>query len=485
MYIFLVILLGFALRTTFFVRPEGLWNDEYVSLMVASTPFNHGFWEEVFKQCHMPLYYLYLKPFAHCGDIILRFTSLIPSMIAIWVMYLLGKEFSEKCGKAAALLTAILPFLVYYSQEVRLYSLVFLLSALVLLFLIRLLKNVSTKNIALYSLFSLILIFTHVLGIIYVFFTTAYLIYKKKLLSKKIFIACAVVGLLVLPFGINILRQLPSAQWWGIFSYTNLMFLFSDFFSPVLTNNVNAPPMFYYRKDFLFVFMITIPTLIGLFGCYLGNKKLNKDILVIPIAIIIVMSILTMTGKLVFITKYSIEILPLLILAISAGFDEEDKLEKILLNTFVIINILAIFTVYYPTKAMRTEGHNLPVQILNSQNPDKIIYTYYAPDRFKRYLKIDKPSKYISKINRFEYLDNTQRIFDDVKSGDHVAIVFLNSVSFIPENKIEEAKSRNIPEMFISFSIIRHNIEKYIEQELYDTTVSYNGNWTIVDGIKK
>ena len=484
MYIFLVLLLSFALRTTFIVKPEGLWNDEYVSLMVASTPFHQGFWQGVLKQCHMPLYYLYLKPFAHCGDLILRFTSLVPSIIAVWVMYLVGKEYSEKCAKYSILVAAILPFLIYYSQEVRLYSLVFLLSALVLLFFIRVLKNTEKKDIFLYSLFSIILVFTHVLGIFYVFFSTAYLIYKKNLLSKRILLLCCAVCLLVLPFGINILRQLPSSQWWGVFSYTNLMFLFSDFFSPVLTNNVNAPPNFYYKKDFLFVLMITIPTLLGLVGIYFGSKKL-KDMLIIPIAVVVTMSLLALTGKLVFITKYAIEILPMLILAMSVGFDENKKLQTYLFNAFVLINIIAIFFAYYPSKALRTEGHNLPAKMLNYQNPDKIIYTYYAPDRFKRYLKIDKPSKHISKINRFEYLDNTQRIFDDVKPNERVAVVFLDSVSFVPASRIEEAEDKKLPEMFITFSIIRHNLEKYFEQEFYDIAFSKLGSWVVISGIKK
>ena len=109
MNIFLVILLGFVLRITYIIKPEGLWNDEYVSWMVAATPFNQGFWHEILKQCHMPLYYLYLKPFSLCNDLVLRLTSVFPSVLAIWVMYLTGREYSEKCGKYTALITAVLP----------------------------------------------------------------------------------------------------------------------------------------------------------------------------------------------------------------------------------------------------------------------------------------------------------------------------------------------------------------------------------------
>ena len=122
-------------------KPEGLWNDEYVSWFVASTPFIKGFWQEVLKQCHMPLYYLYLKPFAGCSDLVLRLTSVIPSVLSVYVMYLVGKEFSKKTAVYAGLVTAVLSFLVYYGQEVRFYSLLFLFSALLLLFTMKLLNG--------------------------------------------------------------------------------------------------------------------------------------------------------------------------------------------------------------------------------------------------------------------------------------------------------------------------------------------------------
>ena len=129
-------LLGFLLRMTFLNKPEGLWNDEYVSWYIANTPLGNGFLQEVLKQCHMPLYYLYLKPFAGCSDLILRLTSVVAGVVAIPVMYLVGKEFSKKTANIAAVITSILPFLIYYSQEVRFYSLLFTFSALSLLFTI-------------------------------------------------------------------------------------------------------------------------------------------------------------------------------------------------------------------------------------------------------------------------------------------------------------------------------------------------------------
>ena len=162
MYIFFLILLGLFLRIINIDKLEGLWNDEYVSWMISATPFAKGFFQEILRQCHMPLYYFYLKLFAYCNDLVLRLTSVIPSLFSIPIMYLVGKEFSKKTSKICAILTTVLPFLVYYSQEVRFYSLLFLESTVLLFFIIRVINDKKHAWIG-YILSSLILLLTHVL----------------------------------------------------------------------------------------------------------------------------------------------------------------------------------------------------------------------------------------------------------------------------------------------------------------------------------
>ena len=305
---FFIILLGFLVRLSYIIKPEGMWNDEYVSWYVASTPLFDGFRHEVLRQCHMPLYYIYLKPFAHFSDTILRLTSVIPGVLAIPVMYLIGKEYSKKAGYFAATITSVLSFLVYYSQEVRFYSLLFLFSALALLFTIRYLKDGSKLNLAGYLASLALILFTHIIGVIYVFFSLLYVAYKKKKLRAFVLSVLAIV-LLLSPIINNVLRMLPASQWWGQFSYTNILFLFSDYFSPILTNNITAPPVFFYDKSL--ALWLVVPTLIAFSGMIAGgvNEGKNVGILFVATSTVTVMSLLAATEKLVFITKYSIEIL--------------------------------------------------------------------------------------------------------------------------------------------------------------------------------
>lgn len=479
MYIFLISLLGIFLRLININKPEGLWNDEYVSWQVSATPFNEGFWNEVLKQCHMPLYYLYLKPFSAYSDLVLRLSSVIPSVIAIPVMYLVGKEYSKKCGYICAGITSVLPFLVYYAQEVRFYSLIFLFSALLLLYTIRLIHN--KKSWCGFIVSAILILFTHVLGGIYVGLVCAFIFYKKKNISKKLLLSMVLLTILLIPFGTNILSMLPSSQWWGEFSYTNILFLFSDYFSPILTNNINAPKIFFYSKNILFINLLLIPTIFASINLISGIKQ-AKGIALVAILTIFSTAILALSGKIVFITKYTIEILPILILLIALG--TKNKNSCLFLSIFIAFQIFSVFTPYYPAKILRAEGNNLAAEMLNSTHADKIIYTYYAPDRFSRYIKTEAKTAHISKINRFEYIDNPAKILNTVSIGENVSILFLDTVSFIPENWIQKAKNNHLPEMFISFSIIRNELIKELSKNYSDFDIKRNGSWTVINARK-
>ncbi len=481
MYIFLLIILGLILRLVNIDKPEGLWNDEYVSWFIASKPFFEGFWQEVMKQCHLPLYYLYLKPFALSNDIGLRLTSVIPSLISIVVMYKVGCFYSNKNGYICASITATLPFLIYYAQEVRFYSLVFLFSALLLYFLLKILH--INKGYCGFIITAILLLFTHVLGWIYVGLITLYLWYKKKFLTKKILIYALFFLLLLIPLGVNILKMLPYSQWWGVFSYTNILFLLTDYFSPILTNNVNAPSVFFYNTNYQYLVLMLLPTLIAIYLLFKGALKL-KGLSTIFVLVILTTSVLAITGKIVFITKYTIEVLPILILLLSLGI--KNKFDTILLFSFMYIQLFSIFTPFYSTKNIRVEGHKLVTDILNNIESDRIIFTYYEPNRFFRYLNSQYTSKldHISKSNRMEYINNPSRILNNIKKGEQVSVVFLDSVSFIKKDLIEIAQAKDIPEMFITFSIIRNSLEDEVLKNFNNIKYYQNGSWIVINAIK-
>ena len=118
MGIWIITILGIIVRLLFINKTEGLWNDEYVSWIVASQPLTNGFFENIKSQCHMPFYYLYLKTFMTIfgqSDLVLRLSSAFAGAVSIPVMYLVGKQQNKKTGLLLAFFTAISSFLIFYS----------------------------------------------------------------------------------------------------------------------------------------------------------------------------------------------------------------------------------------------------------------------------------------------------------------------------------------------------------------------------------
>jgi hypothetical protein len=78
----LILLLGLVLRLWNLNKPEGLWNDEYITYSIASLKFNTDFFEAIKRNCHAPLHYFYLKIWMlvfRNSDFMLRLSSLVPN----------------------------------------------------------------------------------------------------------------------------------------------------------------------------------------------------------------------------------------------------------------------------------------------------------------------------------------------------------------------------------------------------------------------
>ena len=510
MYLFLVLCLGIVLRLAYILKPEGLWNDEYVSWMISATPFNDGFISEIFKQCHMPLYYFYLKIFTILGnnsDIILRLSSVIPSVVAIWVMYLVGKTKNNFTAKTLAFMSALSSFLIYYSQEVRFYSLLFLFSALMLLFLLKIQIKPNKYNLAGFIISSLLVLFTHTIGFVFVFISIVYLI----LIIKPDRIYCYIfAGLFILaaPFVIYIFLHTGHSQWWGAFSYRTIVFMLTDFFSPILTNNVNIPSVVLYRKGIPFALALLLPVIIAIsFIIYAILKdKTLRGLFYITVLTTVVLSFAGMTSKFVFITKYNIEVLPVLMYLFAAGLSLTKPLTRyIYLLLYLGIQAGYIFTPDYPSKLPRTEGNRIPALLIAKSGikpADKLIITYYNPDRFTKYINlntlnvtsIDKTevSKYISdyrKLPPVNYLIDRsfaeQKLDKLINPDQRTFILFLDSVAFFPDKDLKKIAEKQeyidkVNPIYLEMSVLRNEILKYGKKHNLDVKSTKMGSWSLI-----
>jgi hypothetical protein len=241
----------------------------------------------------------------------------------------------------------------------------------------------------------------------------------------------------------------------------------------------------------------------------------------ISLCYISVLAIASISGKLVFITKYSIEIYPILIfLACSAEFKNK-KLKNILVSIFCIISLGYLFI--YPhsaPKIRRAEGHKIVCDILknsNLKNGDIILLQYYPQDRFEKYfdfseynvISINKGNfmKYISQDTTYEnvfqngkalyknifnsdknmYLNKllNKTVFSSMKVGQSVVVVLLDSVSYLnPDEFSNVVKNEYLyqkePFLFLVFSYIKHQTLENMLQTLSIERIERKGNWTVV-----
>ena len=526
--IILITVIGLILRLVAIDKPEGLWNDEYVSYMIAATPFTEGFWHAVKSQCHMPLYYLYLKItmlLFGSSDLILRLSSLLTGILSILAMYFVGKEKNSRTAFYCSAFTAFSSFLIYYSQEVRLYSILFLFSALTLLFATRLVKKTDIKNLCLFSLSAFLVLFTHTIGFVFVFFILIYLSYKlynsHRQVILKLWTIIAVLLLLLTPLILNILFKQSFSQWWGSFSFSAIGFLITDYFSPVITNFTGAPPNFFYNFKSGFIIFALIPAIIAVI--FLANalkEKYNRELFYVVLGTIIVMLIASLSGKLVFITKYSIEIYPILIYLVCSGADaiSNKALKNVFIGAFCLLNLF--FLLVSPlaaNKIYRKEGHKLVADLIKKaelKKGDVIVLQYYDAKRFEKYYDFsDVKVITINKGNFPQYIAPDIKYIDVYKNTDiikaplesnsnpyfeaqlmdkiepqkdkNVLLIVLKSVSFLNSSTIQKIASNNkyyskTPVLFLVFSYLKNQAYEALSKHYQNSEILQKGEWAAV-----
>lgn len=130
---FILLILLFATSLRFFrIEHQSYWNDEGNSRALAGDTA-----PEIIRAAaadiHPPGYYLALKAWRTLvgeSELALRGFSTLAGVVLVALLYRLGRSyFGARAGLWAALFGAVNPFLIYYSQEARMYSLLATLSA--------------------------------------------------------------------------------------------------------------------------------------------------------------------------------------------------------------------------------------------------------------------------------------------------------------------------------------------------------------------
>lgn len=181
----LIFIIGIAAFLRFYqIDKLSFWSDELLSVQVAFSTFFSQIW---FRNPHMILFNLILwfwvRMFPSISGEMLRILPAIFSVLSIPVMFLLGKAIlrdkkeASLIGLMTAFFLAINAFHIQYAQELRSYSLIFLLTSLSTLFLIKAIEKPKSKArwlaysvtiiASIYShLFSIFILIAHIVSLL-------------------------------------------------------------------------------------------------------------------------------------------------------------------------------------------------------------------------------------------------------------------------------------------------------------------------------
>lgn len=382
-YLFAILLLAIFLRL-YKLDFQSLWVDELYSIVPVYPLNTVEFIINYCKSDQPPLFFLilhfWMKLFSYT-PLSGRMLVAVFGILGVIAMYFLGKEVSNrKIGLLASFLTSINYFHIYYSQELRFYSLLFLLTVLSFLFFVRSYKKRTFTYYVLYVISTIALLYTQYYGLI-IFVTQGIIFIFYVILNKeKISFIITGIVLAIIIFGSFI-------PW--------LEILIHD--AQITSYWIQEPkPYFffgYYRvywgRDFLtekvtlFIGFIYIWHLVTSFR----NKTITKEGTVTAILIIswilfsyLIPYVRSVTSTPILFPRYTLVTLPAIFIVIALGLDLiKRKLFRVTLIALIFSGVMIhMFVVekYYTviTKAQLREAAQV---VIKNHKSDVIVYSNF------------------------------------------------------------------------------------------------------------
>ena len=203
-FVFTVILIIFVGARLWRLTSSCLWFDEIFSVHAARYDWSSLLRFVAADIIHPPLFYLLLKIWISSGGESLLWLRLFPALTSITVLipfWLLCRELGLRATETnvALLLLAVNGYLIKYAQEVRMYSVLLLLSICSLWLFVRFIKETTNtrKSLIILSIVNLLLIYSHYYGWLVVAGELAIVLlwYRQKLVDYLI-----ATGILLLAF---------------------------------------------------------------------------------------------------------------------------------------------------------------------------------------------------------------------------------------------------------------------------------------------
>ncbi len=346
---------------------QSYWADEIVG-MSFSKPSNSFslMYEKALSEPHPPFYQMLLwawfKIFGYT-EYAGRSLSAAIGSLAVFAVYFLGKQvYNKEVGIYAAMIASLNYFALFYSQEVRSYALLFLLSTLSFNFFVQVITKRTKKGLFLYLLATPVLLYTHYFGfflvmtqaIVFVFYIIQEKENRKRLFGLGV---AAGVGILasISPLLDSIINNSNKSQFWvGRPS--------ADFFIQFMKNYVNSH---YLEVIFLVLLVMSLRAF--------SRKSENKEHKTMTIVLLLwvffgylLPYIRSVTSTPILVDRYTMIVLPAFMLLSAYGIFmlKKPKFKIIAVVIVVFFSSHQIIATEYYTKAIKQDYRGILSDIL-------------------------------------------------------------------------------------------------------------------------
>lgn len=386
--IWFIILLGCTLRLI--NLNQSLWLDEATQVILSADSltniiFNHG------ADFHPPLSYVLMHFWLYfsSSEIWVRLLSVIFGLASIWMLYKFAiKVFNEKIALLSALLLAISPYHVYYSQEARMYSEATFFAVVSMFAFYNLLQKAKIINYLIYVLSTSALIYTHYDGLFLIAAQLTFLIFFKRNALKIFLKSLLLIVLLYLPWipqllvqlkgGTNIDNYLPgwrdvlSVSFYKAIPLTFFKFSFGriDFDNTILYISIAAVT--------IFVFGLI------LYRGILEVKQNDRKIVILWFFLPVILAFL-ISFKIPINQPFRIlYALPAYYILLALGIFSLNKFRKVFLFMIIGISISGLLLYYINPKYWREDWRGATELVLKNSSPDtQVIFAW--PEAFSPY----------------------------------------------------------------------------------------------------
>lgn len=375
---------------------ESLRLDETQSIWQASHSLQF-IKDYMIKNVHMPLHnsllHFWLQKMGS-SETSVRLMAAIPGILSLPAFYFLAKEIFGRRDKAllSLLLASISPLWIWYSREIRMYTLLLLITVLSYLFYVRFLKYYKKLDLVAYIIVNIVGVYTHyffslVLLVQAIYFLVVWkfgLIEKvkekgKKMFAYLIFAALCIAGAFA-PWVYNLAQSYGSGSLAPILAKPtsfNLLLSYFEFtlgYQPeTMTGNIIAMWPLAVLIGFIFLAKRENPFKAPIYLVILGAT--------LPVILVYLISI---TIRPIYLTRYVVMCLPFYIILLAWVLSSIKGTKKYILNTFIIgVFCFAVYNQFFSHDIPAKENYRDAINYINANatTRDAIIvspaYTIY------------------------------------------------------------------------------------------------------------